>query len=186
MQKPLSDNTKSKTEIRWYVMIAYKQESEAERVLSGDDGLEFFIARHYIVQEFHGKKKLRLVPVIPNVVFVHASQVQLVHFKEKYNFIKFSTWNTSDGIVYLTVSDKEMNDFIRVSRSNEDSLRYFTPSDLDLKKGTKVKVHGGQFDGIEGTFLRIKGKRSRQVVVILPNVLAVSVEVQPDLVEPLE
>ena len=185
MAGTISESIKSKTEVRWYVMIAYKQESEAERVLSGDDGLEYYIAKHYIVQTFHGKKKERLVPVIPSIVFVHASQVQIVRFKEKYNFIKFSTWNTRDGIVYLTVSDKEMNDFIRVSQSNENSIRYYRPGDLNLKQGTRVRIHGGQFDGIEGTFIRIKGRRSRQVVVIIPNVLAISVEVHADLLEQL-
>ena len=183
--KSLLDTIKSKSEVHWFVMIAYKQESEAEKVLSADDGLEFYIPKHYIIQEFHGKKKERLVPVIPNIVFVHASQVQIVRFKRKNNFIKFATWQTREGIEYLTVEDRQMRDFIRISTSNENSIRYYKPGELDIKKGTRIRVHGGKFDGIQGTFLRIKGKRSRQVVVLLPDVLAVSVEVEPDLVEAL-
>lgn len=179
------DSIKSKTKVQWYVMIAYKQETEAEKVLLGKDGLEYYIAKHYIVQNFHGKKKQRLVPVIPNIIFVHASQVQIVKFKEKYNFIKFATWQTNEGLQYLTVRDSHMEDFIRVSASNEQSTRYYKPEELDLKKGTKVRVFGGQFDGIEGEFIRVKGKRSRQVVVIIPKVLAVSVEIEPDLIEKL-
>ena len=179
----ITNNIKNKEEVRWFVMMAYKQEAAAERALSGDDGLEFYIAKHYIIQQFHGQKKQRLVPVIPNIIFVHASQVEIVRFKEKYNFIKFSTWHTNDGIVYLTVGDKEMNNFIRISNSNENSIRYFKPEEIDLKKGDRVRIHGGQFDGVEGTFIRVKGKRSRQIVVEIPNILALSVEVQPDFIE---
>lgn len=181
--KSLLDTIKSKSQVHWFVMIAYKQETEAEKVLSGKDGLEYFIAKHYIVQNFHGKKQQRLVPVIPNIIFVHASQVQIVRFKERYNFIKFATWQTREGLEYLIVNDAQMENFIRVSKSNAASIRYFKPEELDLKKGQQVRVLGGEFDGIEGTFVRIKGKRSRQVVVILPKVLAVSVEIQPDLIE---
>ncbi len=179
----IEDSIKEKTKVKWYVMIAYKQETEAEKVLSGDEGLEYFIAKHYIAQNFHGTKKERLVPVIPNIIFVHASQRQIVKFKTKYNFIKFATWQTHDGLEYLVVNDDHMADFIRVSSSNENSVRYYKPGDINIKKGEHVRVLGGQFDGIEGTFLRVKGKRSRQVVVILPKVLAVSVEIEPDLIE---
>ena len=177
------ETIKEKTKVKWYVMIAYKQETEAEKVLSSEDGLEYYIAKHYIIQNFHGKKKQRLVPVIPNIIFVHASQVQIVKFKEKFNFIKFATWQTGEGLEYLVVRDNHMSDFIRVSESNEKSLTFYKPEEINLKKGEMVRVHGGKFDGIEGTFVRIKGKRSRQLVVLIPRLLAASIEVEPDLIE---
>ena len=180
------NDSKSKSQVNWFVMLAYKQEDIAEKALSGQDGLEYYIAKHYIVQEYHGKKKRRLVPCIPSIIFVHASQAQIVAFKSKYNFLKFVTWRKTSGLEYLIVPDNQMDDFIRVSSSMEKSVRYHKPEELDVDKGTHVRVLGGPFDGVEGTFMKVQGRRSKQVVVIIPDVMAVSVEVEPDLIEVLD
>lgn len=67
------------TKIRWFVMRAYKNGKEAEEKLSGKDGLEYFIPKHYAVRTYHGVKSKRLVPVIPDLVFVHASRLQILN-----------------------------------------------------------------------------------------------------------
>lgn len=69
--------------ICWFVMRAYKCEGKAEERLSGDDGLEHFIPKHYAVRVYHGVKSRRLVPVIPSLVFVRASRRQLIRFKKR-------------------------------------------------------------------------------------------------------
>ena len=180
------NDIKSKVQIHWFVMLAYKQEGIAEKVLSGEGGLEHYIAKHYIVQEIHGHKKRRLVPCIPSILFVHASQAQIVAFKCKYNFLKFVTWRKSTGSEYLIVPDAQMEDFIRVSSSLEKSIRYHKPEELDIAKGTRVRVLGGLFDGVEGIFMKVHGRRSKQVVVIVADIMAVSVEVEPDFIEVLD
>lgn len=75
------------TRIRWFVMSAYKNEKKAEEKLSGKDGLEYFIPKCYAVRVYHGVKSKRLVPVIPNLVFVHASRKQITDFKKYHNFL---------------------------------------------------------------------------------------------------
>ncbi len=166
-------------------MSAYKQEAMAEKILA-EEGMEFFIAKHYIVKVFHGVKRKMLVPYIPSIVFVHASQSELVEFKKNYNFLRFTLWHSRSATEYLIVPDGQMADFIRIASSDCDSVRYFSPKELNIEKGTKVRVIGGRFDGVEGVFVRVKGKRGRQVVVIIPDIMAVSVEVSPDLIEVLE
>lgn len=164
-------------------MIAYKQEKAAEAVLSGASGLEHYIAKHYVVRSYHGKKQRKLVPSIPNVVFVHAVREEIVEFKKRHNFIKFAMEHTSSGKSYLRVPDGQMQDFIRVSSAYGSDIRYYNPEELDAANGTRVRIHGGLFDGVRGTLVKVKGKRNKQVVVIIPQVVAVSVEVHPDLVE---
>ena len=65
-----SPNTEEVTTARWFVMRAYKSEKRAEEKLKGKDGLEYFIPKCYAVRVYHGVKSKRLVPVIPNLVFV--------------------------------------------------------------------------------------------------------------------
>ena len=88
-----SPNTEEVTTARWFVMRAYKSEKRAEEKLKGKDGLEYFIPKCYAVRVYHGVKSKRLVPVIPNLVFVHASRTQITEFKKRYNFLQVRVWN---------------------------------------------------------------------------------------------
>ena len=45
-------------------------------------------------------------------------------------------------------------------------------------------MHGGTFDGVEGTLLKVKGKRNKRVVICIKDVTAISVaEFEPELLE---
>ncbi|MDR0981636.1 MAG: UpxY family transcription antiterminator [Culturomica sp.] len=170
--------------IRWFVMSAYKNEQKAEEKLSGEDGLEYFMPKHYAVRVYHGVKSKRLVPVIPNLVFVHASRKQITEFKKFHNFIRFVMLKKSVGLEYLTVPDEQMDNFIKVaSQHEEETMVYYKPEEIDIQRGTRVRIHGGKFDGVLGVFVKVKGKRSRRLVVMLEGIMAVTAEVDPDLIE---
>lgn len=169
--------------IHWFVMNAYKNEKKAEDKLSGKDGLEYFIPKCYAVRVYHGVKSKRLVPVIPNLIFVHASRKQITEFKKLYNFLQFVTWKKNTGLEYIIVPDEQMDSFIKIASQYEETTVYYKPEEIDIEKGTRVCIHGGKLDGVKGVFMRVKGKRNRRVVVMLEGVMAVSAEVHPDLIE---
>ncbi len=168
---------------RWFVMRAYKSEKLAEDILGGEGGLDFFIPKHYVMRVFHGRKSKRLVPVIPSLIFVHASKDAILSFKKFHNFLQFVMWEKSTGKECLVVPDDQMEDFIKVASAQEDTTSYYKPEEIDIKRGTRVRIHGGRFDGVEGVFMQVKGKRNRRLVVMLEGIMAVVAEVDPDLVE---
>ena len=178
-----SPNTEEVTTARWFVMRAYKSEKRAEEKLIGKDGLEYFIPKCYAVRVYHGVKSKRLVPVIPNLVFVHASRTQITDFKKRYNFLQFVMWEKSTGLEYLVVPDDQMESFIKVSSQYGENISYYNPDELDLRKGCRVRIHGGKLNGVTGVFMQVQGKRNRRVVVLLEGVMAVAAEVHPDLIE---
>lgn len=178
-----SFNTEQLTTVRWFVMRAYKSEKKAEEKLKGRDGLEYFIPKCYAVRVYHGVKSKRLVPVIPSLVFVHASHIQITEFKKRYNFLQFVMSKKSTGSEYLIVPDTQMESFMKVSLQYEENISYYNPEELDLRKGCRVHIHGGKFDGVTGVFMRVQGKRNRRVVVLPERVMAVAAEVHPDLIE---
>ena len=50
--------------------------------------------------------------------------------------------------------------------------------------GTKVRITGGDFEGQEGVFLKVKGARDRRVVIAIQGVIAVAMAtIHPDLIE---
>ncbi len=170
----------------WYVMRAYKCEKKAEDMLDSKYGLEHFIPKRYVVRVCHGVKTKRLVPVIPSLVFVHATQEQIVNFKKMHNFLQFVMWEKSTSLEYLIVPDDQMEGFIKVASLQEESTLYYTPDEIDIKKGTRVRIHGGRLDGVTGTFMKVRGKRDRRLVIMIEGVLAIAAEVHPDLVEVIQ
>ncbi len=170
-------------QLRWYVMRAHKCEGKAEQKLSGEDGLEYFIPKRHAIRVYHGVKSRHLVPVIPSLVFVHASRNQITDFKKMYNFLQFVTWKKSTGTEYVVVQDDQMNDFIKVASCYDTDMTYYRPEEINLKKGTRVRIHGGKFDNVSGVFTSVRGKRNRRVIVLLDGILGVEVETHPDLIE---
>ncbi len=182
MNVPPTD-MKETAAVRWFVMRAYKSEQKAEEKLGGKDGLEYFIPKCYAVRVYHGVKSKRLVPAIPNLVFVHASRSQILDFKKRCNFLQFVMWKKSTGLEYIVVPDEQMDSFIKVASQYDENVSYYRPDEINLQKGTRVRILGGKFDGVKGVFMQVRGKRNRRIVVMLEGVMAVAAEVDPDLVE---
>lgn len=59
-----------------------------------------------------------------------------------------------------------------VSANYDESLLYFEPSELNIRKGTRVRITGGLFEGVEGEFVRVRN--DRRVVVTIEGVMAVA------------
>ena len=166
-------------------MRAYKAEKKAEETLSAA-GIEHYVPKTYALRVYHGVKRRHLVPAIPSLVFVHASHDQLVDFKRGHNFLQFITGGRGADNEPMVVPDRQMADFIKVSNQYEVEKVYLKPEEVDLAKGTRVRILGGPFDGVEGLFLRVKGKRDKRLVVWVERVIATAVDISPDLIQVIE
>lgn len=180
-----NSNNNNYDQQRWFVMRAYKCESKAEERLNGKGGLRHFIPKEYAIRTYHGAKSRRLVPVIPSLVFVRASRREIITFKKDNNFLQYVMCKDGDGSDFMVVPDNQMENFIKVASHPEETLRYLKPEEIDISKGTRIKIIGGVFDGVEGIFMKTEGARDRRVVVKLEGVLAVAAKVHPDFIEVL-
>ena len=80
-----------------------------------------------------------------------------------------------------------MRQFIAITQAKNESITYLRPEEVDIKKGTRVRVHGGVFDGTEGHFVKLQGKRSRRVVLLIEGITAVALtEISTDFIEILD
>jgi hypothetical protein len=79
-----------------------------------------------------------------------------------------------------------MDRFIEFTNIRQEHITYFKPDELNLKEGEQIRIKGGIYDGYEGTILRFKGKRNKHLVVQIPGVIIAAVELEPELVEPLD
>ena len=176
-----------KDTVLWYVMRAYKSEKRIEEALEADGTYEYFIPKLYAIRIIGGKKRKVLVPAIPSLLFVRTSRTAMRPFKEKHAAMQYAMWEKSTGSEFIIVPDKQMEDFIRVASDPEADTTYHSPDSLNLRKDSKVRIHGGRFDGMEGHLLRIKGKRGKRLVIQIEGIANIATaEVEADMVEEIE
>lgn len=169
----------------WYAMRAtYRREPEAMRLLEKEK-LECFVPMQYKICIKKGKKVKVLVPVIHNLLFVHSSQSDLQRVKSQVTYLQYIT-DTRSG-QKITVPDSDMRRFIAVAGTYNDHLLFFKPEEVNLSKGTKVRILAGEFEGQIGVFVKVKGARDRRVVIAIHGVIAVAMAtIHPDLIEVIE
>ena len=147
-------------------------------------GFRCYVPMTYKVSEVKGHKVRQLVPAVSELVFVHGSAEDIqnykIHSKETIYWLTTPLGERREKII---VPDKAMQDFIRVTQQNELSVVYFRPDEVPLAQGDHILIHGGPFDGVEGVLLKVKGKREKQLLVSIPNLVAAAVSIRPDMVE---
>lgn len=169
----------------WFAMRAtYRREMKVKSLLQ-EKGMTAFIPMRYSVQGRGGQKKRELVPVIHNLIFVNATPSDIQRVKSAIPYLQYMV--DSRTRAKIVVPDVQMKRFIEVAGTHDDSLLYFQPQELNLSKGTKVRICGGPFEGHEGVFVKVKGARDKRVVVQVQGVIAVAMAtIHPDLIEKID
>ena len=158
----LSDN-----ELHWYVANTCRQEKKIKQRLDSM-GIENFIPFQQIARKIHGVDKLIEVPVIPNLVFIHTTFKSSRSLIQEYAFDMRYLRDRETGN-FLIVPDKQMNDFMFLLDFSKEMVEVVNEN---LKKGDKVRVIKGDFAGIEGELIRVKGHK--RVVVRLEGVVSLA------------
>lgn len=169
----------------WFAMSApYRKELQAKSFLD-DMSIENFIPMHYkIIEKKSGEKSRRLIPIIRNLIFVRTTSIMIREIKKQITFLQYLTNSKEGRNIPIVIPNSQMEQFIGVCRTFHERLIYLKPEEINLKKGTPVRVIGGSFNGVEGIFIKIKGSRSRRVVVLLQSIAAVATaEIDPDFLE---
>ena len=158
----LSDN-----ELHWYVANTCRQEKKIKQRLDSM-GIENFIPFQQIARKIHGVDKLIEVPVIPNLVFIHTTLKTCMSLIQEYAFDMRYLRDRETGN-FLIVPDKQMNDFMFLLDFSKEMVEVVNEN---LKKVDKVRVIKGDFAGIEGELIRVKGHK--RVVVRLEGVVSLA------------
>lgn len=170
--------------LKWFAMSApYCRELKAKHALDSIGIRSFIPMRYQIVTPRNSKASRQLKPAVHNLIFVHSSKETVQQVKSQLQFLQYLTRTENGKNIPIIVPDKDMEQFIAVTETYNERLIYLTPDEINLKKGTRVRIIGGQFNGIEGTFLKLKGHRNKRVVIMANDIIGVALEVQPDLIE---
>lgn len=171
---------------KWYVMrVTYQREVIAKDRLDKMEIENFLPLRSERRRNAHGRFCKVRVPMVHNFLFVRSERSTIDHIKTfSLPYLRYATTTTDGRRTIMTVPEKQMQSFIAVTGDEEQQAIYLDPASVDLSKGDKVRIIGGQLAGVEGTFMKIKG--GNRVVVKIDFVAAVATaEIPPQLIEKL-
>ena len=167
----------------WYVLrVSYSRELKIKALLD-EQGVRTFVPMMWRKKTVDGKTEKKLVPAVSNLCFVRSRRPGIDSLISSYGEKSpvHYYWDRTTQRP-LTVPDKPMEDFIKVSSTLDEDLIYLTDISDKLREGQMVKVRSGSFAGVTGRIVRIR--KSRRIMVELPGSLAVaSTYVSPENVE---
>lgn len=169
---------------QWYaIRVTYNREMKVKRELDSLHIENFLPMKYRIVMR--GERKIKeLVPAIHNLIFVNINKAALKEYKATTTLpIRYiMDRETREPIV---IPDYQMKNFVAVAGNLKEQIVYLEPNVSNFKKGDKVRITGGVFEGTEGYFMRIKG--DRRVVVCINGLAAVATTfIHPSLIEKID
>lgn len=168
--------------LSWFAMrVTYRREFKIKEILDGE-GIENYIPVRQTIRLRRSRRVKETVPVVRGIVFVRTTLSEIQRVKTPLPYFQYMTnRRTGEKII---VPDDQMRLFIAVTSMGNENLLYFGGDELNLAKGTRVRVTGGDFEGYEGIFLKVKGARDRRVVISIEGVVAVALAtISPELIE---
>lgn len=180
-----SKPTDKDSQIVWFAMSApYRRELKAKEYLQAK-GIECFVPMvNALVEKRSGTKIRKQIPAIHNLIFVHTSKNVIQEIKRGVDYLQYRTMPREGKNIPIIIPDRQMQQFIAVTQTTNEELIYMRPEEVNIAKGTRVRVHGGAFDGTEGVFVKIQGKRKPRVVLLIQGVAAVALaEISTEFIE---
>lgn len=167
----------------WYPMrVTYNRELKIKTALDGLQ-IENFLPMRYELISSDGLPVGEPVPAIHGLIFIRSSKAELTDLKQRntdFEPLRFMTRPVTHGLPQkeiITVTDPEMENFMRVASVTDGSVKFLENTDYVHMVGKNVRITDGVFKGVVGVIKRIK--KNRQVVVRIQGVAAVAIAYVP-------
>lgn len=171
-------------EKHWYALkVFYNRYATLEYILHRE-GCETYIAMKRVKTVRSGVEKWTERPLVSSLLFVRCEEKTLHTLKYDFEtrFLYYRDLKTGRP---APIPQKQMDIFRIVTRTRDSGLEYLGESFPGLKKGDKVRVISGPFEGAEGYIKRVKS--DRRLLVEIEGVAVVATPfIHPSLLEKIE
>ena len=172
----------------WFAMSATFGRALKVQSLLESKGVDSFVPMRYEMKCDKRVGKVRkLVPAINNLIFVHTTKERIQALKAAATYLQYHTNMVGGRRTPIVVPDEQMQQFMAVCNTHNEALQFLAPEEVDLAEGTSVKIVGGAFDGVVGSFVKAERGGKSSVVVQVEGITAVMiVEISDGYIQVLE
>jgi len=154
--------------MNWYAAKVKYQTERKVKIWLDEQPIESFIPFRTVWVERNGKKIKREKPIVPGLLFIR-TDYQTARTLSIESRVKIVFLRNLANHQLLIVPDKQMQDFMFLLDFSELAVRIENTS---LRRGDRVRVIKGDFAGIEGELIRLKGHK--RVVVRLEGLFSLA------------
>ena len=184
--------TEKTLEDRWYVLRdlarpnaknpAYKQLQAMPEM----EGCVFIPLKQRVFTEF-GKRVVRLVPYMYDLVFVHKSKEELDPIIDRLPLLQYRYVRGGKQYEALSVRHKDFERFRRAIEQT-DNVEYFSYDEVSPRiYGKQIRIIGGRLNGFEGRLMSKKGSKYKRMLIDLPECnLSAAILVELDYIQLLK
>ena len=144
--------------------------------------IPYFTPMVHCLTLVNGKRIAREVPFMQDLLFVKDTREHLDSIVEDTPKLQYR-YKLGVQHTPIIVPTADMERFIFAVRSSASpqfyALNEVTPAMVDRK----IRIIGGLLDGYTGTLVTLRGSKTRRLLVMLPALLAASVEVEPEYIQ---
>ena len=154
--------------MNWFAAKVKYQTEKKIKLWLDEQSIEHFIPVRKIMVEKDGKRVEKEKILIPGLLFIHTDYQKALSLSAESR-IKMVYLRNLESHRLLIVPDKQMQDFMFLLDFSEAAIQI---ENANLRKGDRVRVIKGEFAGIEGELVRIKGHK--RVVIRLEGLFSLA------------
>lgn len=173
----------SDNELHWYAFKVFYNRVAPLRRLVERDGVTTYLPIQVVEKYKAGRLTYQEKPLIPSLLFVHATEAWVRAFKwdHESDFLCYSEPGTNRP---APIPDAEMKSF-RIITSVRGRPVEVLPDVPAFRRGERVRVVAGIYQGVEGYVKKIKS--DRKLLVALEGIAIVAVSyIDPAYLEKLD
>ena len=179
-------------EDRWYVLRdlarpnaknpAYKQLQAMPELAD----CVFIPMKQHVFTEF-GKRVVRFIPYMPDLVFVHKSREELDPIVREMTLLQYRYVRGGKQYEALSVRHEVMKEFMEAVKEI-DNVEYYSYEEVSPRLyGKQIRIIGGRLNGFEGRLMSKRGSKSKRLLIDLAECnLSAAIQVESEYIQLLK
>ena len=171
-------------ETYWYALKVFYHNMERVQKDFRQERYETFFPTTLEKKVSKGVEAYVEMPVIPSLLFVKCTAKALKAYKQDHqsSFMFYPEPGTNNP---GKIDDAEMENFKKALSAPKREVKFLGEDNPTFRTGEKVRVTGGDYQGVEGYIKRID--RNKRVLVCITGVAVVMLSyIHPKYLEPIE
>ena len=173
----------------WYVLrdlARSNSKNPAYKVLQARSDMQdcvFVPMKQQVFKEF-GRRVVRLVPYMSDLLFVHKSREELEPIVQQINGLQFRYVRGGRQYEALAVRHDAMQRFIKAVEQTE-VVQYYAFDEVSPQLyGKKIRIIGGRLNGLTGRLMSKRGSKVKRLIIDLEECrLSAAIQVESEYIQ---
>lgn len=131
-----------------------------------------------------GKRVVRYIPYMPDLVFVHKSKRELDPIVRQMDLLQYRYVRGGKQYEAMSVCHEVMKEFMEAVKQSE-VVEYYSYEEVSPQiYGKQIRIIGGHLNGFEGRLMSKRGSKNKRLLVDLQECnLSAAIEVESEFIQ---